>query len=392
MLARARRMKKRILAGVIVALVALALPRLGYEFHRLLIVPDHKGAVDLKHRYNEVHRWVSGESVYATSHSAVYPPASYLMLWPALGWLPLDQARWLWACTLVLAMGSLLMLLIQESLVTTSSERLAIALFVLANYATAVTIGNGQLVLHLLPALLIGILWLHREPPSWPRDVVVAALLVWSLVKPSLSVPFFWVALCGMGALRVMLLVAAGYVVLTCGALWFQPAAPVALVHELRVNMAGLAFRGGYGNVNTWLLSAGLAEWTGAVSLLMLLALGAWTYRHRGHDLWILMGVAALTARLWSYHRLYDDALILVAMVALLRLVGSAVPGSANRHVAAGLLAASAVGLLVPGTLLQLPYPSGEPFRAAQSLLWVAMLGFLVWPPEGDSGASGDAT
>jgi hypothetical protein len=349
----------------------------------LVIVQDQNGANDLKHRYDEVHGWVSGQPVYATSHHATYPPASYLMLWPALGWLPLDQARWLWAGTLVLAIGSLLVLLVRESRVTIASERCAIVLFVLANYATAVTIGNGQLGLHVLSAVLIALLWLHREPPGWPRDVAVAALLVWSLVKPSLSVPFFWIGLCGAGAVRVMLLVAAGYIVLTFGALWFQPAPPATLAHELTVNMARLAVDGGYGNVNTWLLSAGRAEWTGPVALLMLLALGAWTYRHRGHDLWILMGVAALTARLWSYHRLYDDALILVPMVALLRLVGADVPGSANRHVAAGLLAASAVGLLLPGTLMQLPYPWGEPFRAAQSLVWIAMLGFLVWQARG---------
>jgi hypothetical protein len=36
--------------------------------------------------------------------------------------------------------------------------------------------------------------------------------------------------------------------------------------------------------------------------------------------LWLLLGVTALVARFWTYHRWYDDLLILLPMIALFRI------------------------------------------------------------------------
>jgi len=53
-------------------------------------------AIDLKSRHDEVQRWFSGKPVYGGVR-ATYPPQSFVLLWPFLGWMTLSAARWLWA-------------------------------------------------------------------------------------------------------------------------------------------------------------------------------------------------------------------------------------------------------------------------------------------------------
>jgi hypothetical protein len=52
--------------------------------------------------------WFSGKPVYseqAQAMHAVYPAASYVMLWLLLGWLPFTPARVIWAVTMGAAVG-----------------------------------------------------------------------------------------------------------------------------------------------------------------------------------------------------------------------------------------------------------------------------------------------
>jgi len=77
---------------------------LGYEFWRLLWQSGEKGAIDLLQRRNEVQAWFAGKPVYGDIVTAVYPPASYAILWPLLGWLSETAARWFWAVTTVFAL------------------------------------------------------------------------------------------------------------------------------------------------------------------------------------------------------------------------------------------------------------------------------------------------
>src|ERR1700752_2359331 len=76
-----------------------------YELTRLLARPEphglgafaEPGGVDLLQRHEEVHEWFGGVSLYGVRATAVYPPATYAMLWPFLGWLGPTAARWSWA-------------------------------------------------------------------------------------------------------------------------------------------------------------------------------------------------------------------------------------------------------------------------------------------------------
>jgi len=88
------------IASVVLAIAAGVW--LSYEFWRLLFQRGEWGAIDLAARYREVQGWFAGIGVYWEYSSAVYPPATYAMLWPLLGWVPgLGMVRWLWGALAV---------------------------------------------------------------------------------------------------------------------------------------------------------------------------------------------------------------------------------------------------------------------------------------------------
>lgn len=345
-----------------VALMAiLALLKLGDEFRRLVWESGRIGAIDLKLYHKMVHHWFAGLSIYGVLKHAEYLPASYVILWPFLGWLAVTPARWLWAATTVVALGWLVFLIVRESGADTPLERVFVALMFLSMNATGVTVGNGQLIVHLLPALVAGLVLLHRRQRRWREDVLAAVLVLATLVKPTTSVPFFWIVLFVSGNLRPALLILLGYGALTLFAASFQEFELVPLLYnwfEYGVGRGGgVSVTGGYAHTYNWLATLGLQDWNLLASLLVLATLGLWTYRHRHRDLWLLLGVTALVARFWTYHRLYDDLLILLPMIALFRIAKRDSSADGSDVVAGVLLAITMLAMLAPARLRFAPSP-----------------------------------
>ncbi|NJN02233.1 MAG: hypothetical protein HC816_07060 [Leptolyngbyaceae cyanobacterium RM1_1_2] len=83
----------KIKASLIVTMAIIATIRLTYEFNRLLWQTDENGAIDLKQRYEEVTAWFSSQLIYSEIFTAVYPPASYLMLRPFLDYKSFTYVR-----------------------------------------------------------------------------------------------------------------------------------------------------------------------------------------------------------------------------------------------------------------------------------------------------------
>lgn len=375
----------KMLLRLAVALMAVvALVWLGYEFWRLLwqstpIWPTSPvGAVDLNVFYDVVHRWFAGRPVYSEMRNAVHPPATYAILWPLLGWLEPAPARWLWAVTTVATLGWLIYLIVRESGADTLLQRSFVALIPLSMYATGATIGNGQLIVHLLPMLIAGLLLLCRGECGWREDLLASALVLMALVKVSVSVPFFWIALFVPGRLRPAVLVASGYVALTLIAASFQAPGTPTLFHDWLVRASAVGARQGYADLHIGLATLGLEEWILPTSLLVLATLGLWIYRHRHADLWLLLGVTALVARFWTYHRWYDDLLILLPMVALIRIAKEG-PSADGGDVMAGVLfVTTLLATLAPGGLYLFPPPWNTLYVGGQVIVWLAVLIFLL--------------
>ena len=370
--------RNTILRVSIVLLALYACAKLGDEFYRLTLRPDRPGAIDLKLRYREVHEWFAGNPVYGRIPQAVYPPATYAILWPFLGWMSLGAARWFWAATSAGALAWLAVLLVRESGAQDRPERWFVALMPLSLIGTGVCLGNGQLTIHLLPALLTGLVLMCRPGGSWGRDAAAAGLMAIALAKPSIAAPFFWIALFAPGRLRPAALTLLFYGLLTVGAAHFQKPGLFELMGQWLKFAPMEVAEQGYADLYKWMTLLGLKAYALHVSLAVLAAAGIWVYQHRRADLWLQLSVVAMVARLWTYHRQYDNMLLLPPMLVLFRVARE--DAEVERRTAAGLLLALLlVALMLPARMLEWwPQPWPFLFSLVHTALFLAALVFLL--------------
>jgi hypothetical protein len=368
-----QRHRAKLLRCGLVLMTVTATARLGYEFWRLLFDSCPPGAIDLHIISNYTLDWFSGRPF-----PAMYPPAAYPLFWLFYGWLPLAASRWLWALTSTALLIGLALLFTKAIGSKMRLERLFWFVFLLAIYPTAITIGNGQLTLHIVFPLLVSILIIENGRRHWGTILLASSLLCFALVKPTITLPFLWIVLFAAGSLRILMVVVTSYAALTLFSFSFREDGLFEFFQGIKYHSSGVFTHRGYANLYAWSGSLNLEAWAFPAASAVFLALGFWCYRHRHSDLWLQLGVVAIVARLWIYHRLYDDLLIVIPMIALLRIAGKEI-SSQNSDIKAGLLLfLSWGGLLVPGTLYRLPPPWGVPFQTAQAVIWIAMLVFLV--------------
>lgn len=353
----------------------LAVTRLAYQFWRLLIDRNPNGAIDLRMMHKWVGLWFAG----APLNEIILLPATYALLWPFTGWLSLEPSRWLWAAVYIASLAWLSYIAIRGAGIGKKREIIFAVLFILAIYPTGITIGNGQVILFLLPAVLTAVLTERERENSIAGNVVIALLFLFSSLKIPITAPFFLVSLISGRAFRPLFIAACGYIVLTYVAISYRD---TGLIETLRIwieDSSALAVGGGYANLHIWLGSLGLKQLILPFSLVMISAFSLWLYKFRNVDIWIQLGVAAIVSRLWTYHRLYDDLLILIPMITIFRISRSS-QLSRNESLAADLLLViSWLGLLSPGFFLQLPLPVGTLFRTGQTAIWISMLIFLLY-------------
>ncbi len=361
-----------LLTVAVLLMIVASIHRFSNEFERLLFDQSFNGATDLKFRHRDVQNWFAGVPVYSDK-DAIYPPASFVLLWPFVGWLSVSSARILWAITSVPALGWLIVLLLKQSQGMHILEKMFVVLLAPAMYATGATIGNGQLILHLLPVLLASLLLVEKRGPCWKRDLASASLFLFALVKPAITIPFVWLYLFRSERWRPVLLTVLGYAAITWFAVSFQSAPLTGLLGEWLNRGSAAALRGGYANVHSWLSTLGLSQIILPVTGVIWISLGIWIRANRRADFWLLLGVTGLVARLSIYHRLYDDLLVIFAIIALFRLYREQA-----RSQTALVLAVLWASALAPARLLTFPAPWNLLFEAGQATTWLITLVYLI--------------
>jgi hypothetical protein len=368
-----------VLRLAIVLLVVLAIARLAIELWLLLGEPTQRGGVDLRARHEEVAWWFSDLPVWRNKLHAGYPPASFVMLWPLLGWLGFTPVRWLWALLNLGMLGLAVRFALRESGARYGWERRFLVLLLLASYPIPVTFGNGQLGLLALGAMLAALFLLeeHAVRP-WHRDLHVAGLLLGATVKPSLTAPFFLIVLFRGRGLRPLLLAAAGYAALTALAMAYRSR---SLLAELRAFLEPCELASGlYGHAHLpmWLAALGHPVWSTWASLAALLALTVWVVKHSRGELWPLLGVTSIAGRIATYHGSYDDTMTLLALLALWRLTRPPRAPGARDVIASVLLALTIPPLLAPVTMSRMVLPWSLVHQVFQPLVWLATMVFLA--------------
>jgi hypothetical protein len=382
--------------AVIGLMAALASVWLSYQGYRYFADPGvlfgHevlKGAIDLDQRYRETQAWFQGKPVYRAIGTAVYPPATYAILGLAFNVMSWSVAKAVWFVASLASIAWLSVLLVRHSLARSRHERVFVALMPFAFYATGAALGNGQLIPFVLPLALAALLMLAR-PGLSRHDLWIGSLfMLLSLVQPTIAAPFFWIVMFRSPRMRAALIVVAGYIVMTGVALLFQMRAlprfggqanPLGVMEvwtqRAQGGTAHGSITGGYGTVHNLLAELGIRGWNWPASLLLLAVAGAWVFRHRRADIWVLMGVTAIVARFWTYHRWYNDLLLIVPLIALFRLLRTPELGPRAKVVATVIFIWVWAFLLAPGVHFSIPSP--QVFIGIEIIGWLLALLFLV--------------
>jgi len=375
-------------------LAAIALVWMAYQFWRLLFLRGSNRAVDLMLRHGECHEWFEGVPIYATRVDAVYPPATYLMIWPLLGWLEWPAVRVFWCLVTVLLVVWMCRLVMTYGDATDPRRRRLLWLMPLASYPVGATVGNGQVSILVVVCLFAGLMRLARERPCWRRDLTIAALMLAALMKPSVSAYFFWILMFAPGGLRAACLVGAAYVALTAAASLAQDSGPYELMQawmmrahsglEWGASKGGGAIASGSAglritgiNLSSMLSVAGWSALITPASFAVLLLLGAWVFWCRRGRLLSVLGVTAIVARFSAYHGWYDDVLVLIPLVALITWAREG-ESARGRAMAGWLSIAFGLFLLAPGGIYLLPRGLANAYAIGQSVCWLTGLVFLA--------------
>jgi hypothetical protein len=282
----------------------------------------------------------------------------------------------LWGLTSLIALGAVGLLAVKETGARSTAQRLFLFLVPFSSYAATATLSVGQLANHVLPLLMGGLLLFHRGRGRWRQDAAATAMVLFALVKPALSAPFFWIVCFAMGRWRPVALVVLGYAGLTLIAATFHDESLIVILTAWQGETPYFVL--GHANVHKWLAAVGLGAWVWPITLATLLGFGAWVFRHRTADLWLLMGVAALVTRLLFHHRLYDDLLVLIPMITLFRIATTAGRSQQVTGTAGILFALTWATLQMPVQLLGFPQPIPVLVEAGQAGVWIAVLVFLL--------------
>lgn len=380
-----RRYRKPLLLTAVVLTAMAAVWRVPNELQYLLFRDDNSAAIDLRARFDETRAWFSAPAFYDEGEPDEeggfdYPPASYLMFWPLLGWLPFTAVRVLWAAACLGAAAGIAWISVRATRPRNPGAALLLALIPFGGYALGATLRVGQISFLVLVLLLIALDLLHRRPKSLGRDLAVGVLLLAALIKPTLGAPFVLMAMLLPGGFLPAVVCILGYGFLYAAAAAFRPESIFTLTRQWLGATSPIEtyYLGGQTNIYRWLVLAGLDSWIVPAMVLMLLALLTWTLAHRRADFWTLMGAGAIVTRFLTYHRLYDDALIFLTLIPLFRFASRAEPSGGLSRAAALLFFLNWAALLAPGSIINEPGPLRPVAEAAQAVIWLATLGFLL--------------
>ncbi len=265
-----------------------------------------------------VGRFTDGDFSSINPHLAAYPSWCYPLLAPMI-WPPWPATTGYFTAVLVLSLAAFLWLCVR--VVDRSWRWVALFVCLIPMSAYSASVFTGQVT---IPAMLVIAgygLMLHKQRWEW-----AGVLLAISAFKPTMSV-LFAVALlaqvvCGRArltqAVKAVAICASILLSSTLLVWWLVGTNPVAA----QVGVVGGnsdAAAAGYG-VLPLVVAAGLSNGTATLALAALgLGVAAtvpWLMRH--YTLLCQFAVLGVLSRLWTYHRHYDDLLLVFLLLALL--------------------------------------------------------------------------
>ena len=338
---------------------------------------------DLRVYYSCVEPWFRGEQVYGVVPSSDYPPASFAILQP-LTWIPLQTARWFWLVSTLALLVWISAHFVKESCSSNTLQRTFVLLWPWSTYGTLQTLGEGNLGNHAMMMAFAALYLSEGGLASRSRSVVVVALFLVSLAKPTVSAPFLLLAAIRQRSVAIFVGVVLAYGGLTVYATSCQEGSTKEILVDWMQSEEGLGYgtsgyvSGGYLHLSHLLYELGTHVLHLPIALALLLLAALWMQRYRDSDFWPMVGVVAVFARLFVYHASEDDLLILLPLVSLFRTTNLEHHTPRQRCIAEILVVLTLAGILAPGHLHNMRNQTlGQLFLAAQFTIWISDLVFL---------------
>jgi hypothetical protein len=345
-------------AGRLTLACALALFALGAAYQvkgniELIASTAPGSAVDLKNRDMEQAFFAQGKNPLDEMVGS-QPPWAYafgmLLTWPE--W---PAVRVYWAVLNALALAFLMAWAYRQPRDATIETRLLLmaAVFAFGGSCTATEVGQISII---VTALLAGALWCDQAG----RGYLCGLLVAFAMIKPTMSAPFA-VALLVAARYRAAA-AAAAYGAVATGITWaVTRTSPLHMLQQMAHDAADYINAGTLGLMDVAAMLGASPD--AAVWLPLLVAVPALLLMWRARaSLVLCFAVATVWARLWTYHKSYDDVMLVFVLIPL----GALALGGLRSRAAAVAFFTMGVLAWIPARLLALPE--------------IQILQFAVWP------------
>jgi hypothetical protein len=245
------------------------------------------------------------------AHAGGYPPWSMAVGLLAVPPFAEHVVRWYFACLNAVALAFVAHRAYGMGRAFGTPAARLLAASVLAVASNVITLRHGQygILTNALLTLMLGAL-------AAKRPAMGGAWLALASLKPQTAGPFAFAFL--RRGDPIGWLVAFAHVVATTAffSLWLDRS-PVRLVSQVFGQAA--EWEGGDGGILRLLLEAHVPRGPAVLALMavsMILA-GALAFRYRYHSLLVRAAMLSVAGRLWTYHRRYDDLMLVFLLLAL---------------------------------------------------------------------------
>ncbi|MEA5620703.1 glycosyltransferase 87 family protein [Cronbergia sp. UHCC 0137] len=228
--------------------------------------------------------------------------------------------------------------------------------------SNATTLGVGQYGV-IINALLIGIFWSLQKN----KNLFAGLFLGLALLKPTISAPYFLILVIRkkIDAIFTCCL----YIFIASSTIgMLTQVSPIYMIEKM-IKVSQYYVHSGYSGINV-LLNLGInpAIATILLAIVATVILIGLLYLFENSSLLFLFAVAAVIGRLWTYHLIYDNVMLVFLLLSVIDLTFNR-PNKLNILILTLLL----LSLSLPAKIINLPYT-----QIIQSIIWVVSFIYLL--------------
>jgi len=369
--------KEKVLFFLSILLILLSLAYFIKGFYHLTL--DKKGAIDLVFRWKEQQYIYRGLYPYdirigspnidpaiGAIESGGYPPWAFFTGFIFVPGIPLNLARYYFAALNLISLVILAIFSYRIGIPYGKVEALFSMSACLAFGSNGTTLLNGQYGI-IINAFLIGMYWaIAKQKNTW-----AGLFLGIAMIKPNISALYFFILI-----VRRQFKALSAFFIYIIGAsliIWLITKIDPIYMSQRIVNQTKYFADEGYSSINI-LTNIGIEP---VIATLLLAAVGVLVmtgifYLWRNSSLLTLFAIASVIGRVWTYHRFYDNVMLVFFLLALIEM-----SFENPRFLNLLIMMLVAITLWLPGRIVEIDNV-GAVVEFIQLVIWIAALIYLL--------------